>query len=296
MYLATKTIELIDEYIKKDQGSLYRQKLKEVLPHISDAYSSDDFPFRSHLGASMIGDPCMRKIWYSFRWHSIPKFDGRLIRLFNRGHLEEGRIIAALLMINVNVWQQDEKGNQFRISDCKNHFGGSGDGVGISIPDLDANTPALLEFKTSNERLFNKLSSSGVKKEKYVHYVQMSTYSYKMNIDHSLYICVNKNTDALHAEIVPADHTVARLNIDKADHIIFSKKAPEKLSKSPSWFECKFCEYREICHYKKEPERNCRTCVNSIPSDDGKWICGLTSNELSKMDQFNGCDKWHQIK
>ena len=59
-----------------------------------------------------------------------------------------------LLAIGVQVYQQDEKGNQFRISDAAGHFGGSGDGIGIGIPDLEPNLQALLEFKTSAEKPF----------------------------------------------------------------------------------------------------------------------------------------------
>ena len=50
-------------------------------------------PFRQHLGASLIGTECQRKLWYGFRFCSSPNFSGRLLRLFQTGFKEEARII-----------------------------------------------------------------------------------------------------------------------------------------------------------------------------------------------------------
>ena len=40
---------------------------------------------RPHMGASMLGGVCERKMWLSFRWAVQPKFPGRILRLFLRG-------------------------------------------------------------------------------------------------------------------------------------------------------------------------------------------------------------------
>ena len=44
---------------------------------------------RAHLGASLLGHPCDRYLWLMFRWAVIEKFDGRILRLFQRGQREE---------------------------------------------------------------------------------------------------------------------------------------------------------------------------------------------------------------
>ena len=57
---------------------------------------------RKHLGASLIGDACSRKLWYTFRWvkkadfSSKTRSNGQVLRLFNRGHREEPAIIKLL--------------------------------------------------------------------------------------------------------------------------------------------------------------------------------------------------------
>ena len=83
VHLATKTIQLIEEKINADQGSKFRENLGKVISHIGDAYSPDNTPFRSHMGASLIGGECSRAIWYGFRWFTRPNHDARLLRLFS---------------------------------------------------------------------------------------------------------------------------------------------------------------------------------------------------------------------
>lgn len=296
MHFAKKTIDKINSTIESDQGASYRGWLSKVLPHIGDAYDTSTFPFRSHLGASLIGNKCARQIWYSWRWYKKPNFQGRLIRLFNRGHLEEGRLIAALLMIGCQIYQQDENGKQFRINDCGGHFSGSGDGVVVGLPDLEPNTPALLEFKTSNNKGFQKLIKSGVKAEKYVHYVQMNIYMYKMGIDAALYMCVNKDDDSIHAEIVQLDDNVAMQNIKRASSVIHAKTPPKKIHTSPAFFECKYCDYKYNCHGTEPAEPTCRSCQYAEPILGGNWECTLKNKELSKQEQLAGCDQRIEIK
>ncbi len=33
--------------------------------------------FREHLGASLIGKPCSRALWFDFRWVTASRFSGR---------------------------------------------------------------------------------------------------------------------------------------------------------------------------------------------------------------------------
>ena len=294
VYLATKTIAAIDGAIKSDQGASFRVKLGEVLPHISDAYSPDNFPFRSHMGASLIGDSCAKKIWYGFRWTTRPVFEGRLLRLFNRGHSEEGRFIAMLLMIGCRVYQQDGDGNQFRISDAGGHYGGSGDGIAYDIPDLDPGTKALLEFKTSGEKPFVKLKKEGVRIAKSEHFVQMQQYMGKMGLGVALYMCVNKNTDELYGELIAFDHRVYEQYLDRAIKLVGLDSPPEGISKSPGWFECKWCDHNKVCFGKSAPEKTCRSCTKVQCTDDGKWLCTDSGELLDKHAQLKACTDYQK--
>ena len=191
-----------------------------------------------------------------------------------------------------------EHRKQFKISDVGGHFGGSGDGVGIGIPDLPPGTPCLLEFKTHGDSSFTKLAQEGVRSAKFEHYVQMQMYMRKMGIAVALYGAVNKNDDTLHLEIVTLDTLIADPFIDRARVIILSKDAPKKINPSAGWFGCRFCDHKPVCHLGAEPTRNCRTCRYSEAVDDGTWVCNVPTQPdgggagvvLSKETQLKGCE------
>lgn len=307
---ALETMRAIDRMIEEDQGSRFRGWLGRVLPHIGDAYRTDEDGHRSHLGASLLGDECARKVWYGFRWAVKPRFDGRLIRLFNRGHLEEGRVIAALLMVGAQVYQQDANGKQYRISWAEGHAGGSGDGLAIGIPDVPAIT-VLLEFKTHGEKSFIELAGKlaewrdyvrgkgpftgkGVKECKPEHYTQMQLYMRKMNLTCALYVAVNKNTDDLYMELIHLASEYADQYLDRGEKIVWAEKPPQKLSVSPGFFKCRFCDIRPVCHLGEMPDLNCRTCQFSKPIANAKWFCNKHGMELPKEKQLIGCPDWHK--
>lgn len=315
--VAVRTMVAIEMAIRADQGSAFRGWLGKVMPHMGDAYRTGEDGFRSHMGASLIGSKCARAIWYGFNWAVKPKFSGQTLRLFNRGHLEEARFIACLLTIGCQVFQQDEQGKQYRISDMGGHYGGSGDGVAIGIPDLPAATAALCEFKTHNNKSFIELAGknfkdyfaylcdprkpraeftgAGVRSAKFEHYVQMQQYLKKMGLAAALYVAVNKDNDLLYAEIVTLDTPNADEFLERARKIVPMRVAPPKLSESPGFFECKWCDDYAVCHKKQPPERNCRTCKHSAPNTgDGQWYChhqGLIGcpSVLTKEAQLEGC-------
>lgn len=290
--LATKTLEAIEDVVFKDQGATYRGWLGKVIGHVGDAYRDTEESFRSHLGASLIGKICAREIWYGFHWATKPSFSGRMLRLFNRGHLEEARFLALLLSIGCQVYQQDEHGKQFRIRAEGGHFGGSGDGVVIGLPDLAPGTPALVEFKTHGEKSFKELASKGVQEAKFEHYIQMQVYMRKMGLAVALYLAVNKNNDELYGEIVTLDVIIADQFLDRAAKIIWMTSPPAMINKSVGWFDCKFCDQKPVCKMKKEPEVNCRTCDFSLPAEDAQWHCGKTNSMIPKEVQLVGCESY----
>lgn len=293
MKLAIKTLAAIEAALQKDQGATYRGLLGQLMPLAGDAYSTKEEPFRAHLGASLIGRECARELWYSFHWCVAKKFDGRMIRLFNRGHLEEPRFVALLMMIGCQVWQVDENGKQFRILGHRGHFGGSLDGVALGIPDVPENEPCLAEFKTHGEKSFIKLTNEGVMSAKWEHFIQMQVYMGKNGLKWALYCAVNKNTDELHMEIVQFDETQYLRYLDRSAMIIDSVEPPPRISNTPGYFKCKFCDASAICHLKELPHRNCRTCVSSRAVNEGKWVCEsedpLTLYELDQAAQLKGC-------
>ena len=291
--LATKTLEAIKAAIEADQGAAFRQKLKEILPKMEDAYRGEASPYRSHLGASLIGRDCTRSLWYDWRWCKRKIVDSRLTRLFNRGHLEEARFLAMLSILpNVQLWFETEDGGQFRFRDINGHFGSALDGVVMGIPDLPPNTPAYTEFKTSADKAFQKLVKEGVRNAKLEHFVQMQICMLEMKLPYSLYLAVNKNDDELYGEIITFDESFARIYLTRAESIIFTDKAPQKLHPNPSYYACKYCDNNAMCSGKAKAAINCRTCKYAQPSREnaGEWYCTLKGKPLVEEEAYYGCD------
>jgi hypothetical protein len=314
--VANRTLDAIDAAISADSGILFRKHqhdlFREAVEKTADAFRTDEDEFRSHLGASIIGSECARYVWNNFRWVTPRSVaDPRMQRLWNRGHLEEPRFIAMLLMLGVEVWQYDEQGKQFRISWGEGHCGGSGDGVGRGIPDLDPGTAAVCEFKTHSEKSFTELAGKlpewrayrkdptrlhfpgqGVRIAKFEHFVQMQVYMRKMGLAAALYMAVCKNTDDVYAEIVTLDTEFADQFLDRGDKIYQLDKPPKKISESPGFWKCRFCDDRPTCHLGMTPAVNCRTCRHSKPVADGKWRCTLHDVELTKQAQLAACQSY----
>lgn len=282
MQLAFKTIAAIDSAIEADGGALFRTLQKEEFAKLTDAFSPKQETFRSHLGASIIGRPCAREIWFSWHWCTKPSHSAKTLRLFNRGHLEEARFLAMLRLIGCQTWSTGENGKQLGIKACGGHFGGSMDAVALGIPDCPE-IHALAEFKTHGEKSFNLLKSEGVKQSKWEHYVQMNVYARSNALPLSLYLAVNKNTDELYGELVPVDVEVADRYLARAQGIIDSAEPPDRINASPGWYQCKFCDHHKLCHDFAFPEKNCRTCCHSTPIADKGWHCTWHEAPISPL-------------
>ena len=70
--------------------------------------------FRAHLGASLIGKDCERALWFDFRWTTVHRHPGRLLRLFETGQLEEARLVRNLRSIGATVLEVDPETDQPR--------------------------------------------------------------------------------------------------------------------------------------------------------------------------------------
>lgn len=280
-----------------------RTRLVARIQHDIDQACREEFAEdpRTHLGASIIGHDCAAYSWNVFRWLKFEKFDGRMLRLFNRGHEEEARFIRWLKLAGFEVYDVDpETGKQFRIVGSKGHFGGSLDSI-LKAP-ARYNIRNLLywlgEFKTHNEKSFAKLKKDGVAKSKPQHFKQMCSYGRAYQFKYGLYCAVNKNTDELYFEIVVLDYRQADDLFRKADDIVFSRIRPPKIAQVATYFECKYCDFSGLCHDGQVPTKNCRSCKHAVPIDNAEWFCELYSPERGPLPKEfipEGCDDWRAV-
>lgn len=227
---------------------------------------------RPHLGGSQIGNECSRALWYQFRWAWSPKFEGRMLRLFETGDREEDRIVRNLRDIGVTVWDRDpETGKQVRAEACGGHFALSLDGVGEGFPE--SSQPHTLEFKTMNTKTFKALQNKGLKEVKPIYWAQCQIGMHLIGLERCYFFAVCKETDAIYGERVKYEKSEGMKLLAKAEQIVFADTPPAKLSDEPSDWRCKFCPYWAVCHGCKIPEAHCRTCAHVTPEQDGSWSC-----------------------
>lgn len=258
---------------------------------------------RSYLGMSGIGHECMRAIWYGFRWATYKKITRRTQRIFDRGDLEEERIIKDLKRVGVECYRRGEDGEhieifgkigeeQQEVNGFAGHAMGHTDGEGLGIIEAPK-TPHLLEFKTSNAKNFKKFKDLGLERAHKVYFGQSQRYMKGMDLTRTLFIVTNKDNEERHYERVKFNKEHADGLVAKERNIILSED-PMPKAFAKTWFECKWCDHKDVCHNNGIPEVNCRTCSNFDIYKDGIFKCSLTDKEIDYDKQLEGCKSYNR--
>ena len=182
---------------------------------------------------------------------------------------------------------------QWRFKD--GHLAGDTDGIITGLEKFGLQGRGLFECKTVNEKGFKELAKKKVIHANPVHFVQMQTYMHYFRLQWALYTSVCKNDDELHAEIVVYKPEVAQYYIDRAKQIAVALAPPPKINESGSWWKCKFCSNKRVCHEDQAPQKSCRSCSFVEPKEDGIWLCHKFNGEVPEDFQRKGCDYWDPL-
>lgn len=264
--LANRRLDIeqaIDEAVESNPGA-WRRLIADTLATMDDWRRGDD-PERSHLGASVIGVGCSTRVALDYRHASLDKPDGRLVRLFNRGHMEEARLVAALTVAGIKCKTVSKHGGQ--ISYELNGVRGSVDGVAR----LSDGRLSVLEFKTMAQRPFEELCRTGVIKDQ--HMTQMQCGMAGLGLEIALYVAVHKDTDRIAVFEVSADRSIASEADDLAFRVVHGEIPEPTFPRGHS--QCRYCPHKAICHNGADPVARCETCVHAVTDGNGKWSCGL---------------------
>lgn len=242
--------------------------------------------FRSYLGFSGIGAACKKKIWLDFRWVYIRKASKQMARIWERGDIEEERVIRDLEAVGMRVTN-----TQMQLVDNTGHGRGHIDGIVHNVPGAEK-TPHLLEIKTMNSARFKTFTNGRIEQTDPVYWVQMQMYMGYANLTRCLFVVTNKDNE---------ERAYIRYKFDK--HVFdqykgvlfdilsseFPPQKPENYSKV--YYACKYCPAYNYCYNDTKPLKNCRTCKYASMEMGGVWTCELIDKQLSIQEQLDGCNQ-----
>jgi hypothetical protein len=254
---------------------------------------ADSDLYLGRLGSSFIGEECVRQIWLSWRGFAREQFEGRMLRLFETGHLQEARIVEDLRRAGFAVWDKREDGRQFEFSDLTGHFITKVDGIIKDVPENEK--PHVLEIKTHNKNSFSSLLKKGVQEAKPLHYAQVQISMLLGGFTRALYVALCKDDEQFYVERVRADEAAQEKLKAKITKLTEARLRPAGISDDGSSFGCKFCSMKAVCVKEAEPLRHCRTCTMCTPGAEGKWVCELNKDTLSIDRQRLGCEHYEGL-
>ena len=216
---------------------------------------------RDYLGASRLGVSCNRAL--QFEYTDTPKdedqnFTGRILKIFQAGHVFEELMIKWLRTAGINLLTQKQNGSQFGFAVAGGKVKGHIDGVIIDAPeDLDFKFPMLWECKSLNDKSWKDVVKKGLAASKPIYAAQVAIYQAYMESqiegiskNPALFTAINKDTAEIHFELIDFDQELAQKTSDKAVQILCATEAHEllpRIATDSTHFECKFCPWQERC-------------------------------------------------
>ena len=204
---------------------------------------------RGYLGASLIGDECLRKI--QFEWMvATATFPARVHSIFARGHFFEAE--SRQLLIDAGFIFAPPEVLGFTAVDGL--IAGHADGIIINAPAVSGlylATPALWEHKALNAKNFKAVERDGLAKVFPRYAAQVALYQNFLNVTNPALMTV---TDADTCKrlyfTIPFDARRAQEASDRAVQVIEATRVGELLARlDPNCedFRCKMCSHRERC-------------------------------------------------
>lgn len=260
---------------------------------------------RPYLGMSSIGKECSRQLFYGFRFAKKKILSVRLKRIFERGDIEEARIICDLKKIGIEVFRREGENKiemtgeigekQEELIGFGGHAKGHPDGRLLNIIEAPK-TEHLLEIKTMKASQFALFVKKGIKESHPVYFSQSQIYMKRMKLERTLLIATNKDDESREYERIKFDKEHAA-ELEQKEFQIITAETPENFAKfSKSYYQCRWCEFSDVCHENETPLKTCRSCEYVDLALDGKWVCTLNNDkELTLGDQLSACRQYRRL-
>lgn len=220
------------------------------------------------ISASALGSPCDRQLWLTLRWASPPEtINGRKLRIFERGNIEEDRVIADLRLAGIEISREQE-----RFALANGWLRGKIDAVGLGFLEAPA-TEHVTEIKSAKAADYRAVQKHGLLKHKPEHWHQLHTGMVALGLSRGAYVIVNKDTEELYIERIKLDVEVAARQEARVLRVVDDHEAPARIADEPVRPPCLFCNHKSVCFERAMPRRTCRTCLHFTFGRDGNGHC-----------------------
>jgi hypothetical protein len=202
--------------------------------------------YRQYLGASSIGNECLRKVQYD--WMVDPVFPVRTKDIFARGHFFEDITRQHLIAAGFKFAPPEK----LRFEAADGLFRGHADGILIAGPQLPAlRYPTLWEHKCLRNKGWKAIERDGLV-GLYASYAgQVAIYQAYLDVTNPALFTVTNADDCSRLNfLVPFDAQLAQATSDRAVAVIKSTKAGEllpRVTEDRDDWRCKMCGHRERC-------------------------------------------------
>jgi len=204
---------------------------------------------RPYLGASIVGNDCLRKV--QFDWWCKPTLSSRVRDIFERGHYFED--VARQHLIAAGFKFAPPEALAFSaVNGC---LRGNADGIVIAGPNplggAYFNYPFLWEHKATNAKNWRAIERDGLEKAFPQYAAQVALYqAYLDQTNPALFTVTNADAcERLHFW-VPFSAERAQEWSDRAVTIIEATRAGELLPRAyddPKHWHCRMCSHAERC-------------------------------------------------
>lgn len=209
---------------------------------------------REYLGASRLGVACERALQFEYADAPVDSgkdFSGRILRIFERGHVTEDLMVGWLRLAGFDLRTQGRDGHQFGFSLLDGRLQGHVDGVIVDGPEAYA-YPCLWENKCLGAKAWRDLEKRRLAVAKPVYAAQVALYQayLELHTHPALFTAVNADSMEIYAEFVPFDAALAQRMSDRAVKVITATEAGDllpRLTNDPAHVECRLCAWADRC-------------------------------------------------
>ena len=229
-----------------NRSNLSDRPINQLVNELIERAEPPSENYRQYLGASSIGNECLRKVQYD--WMVDPVFPVRTKDIFARGHFFENVTRAHLIAAGFKFAPPEK----LRFEAADGLFRGHADGILVAGPQLPAlRFPCIWEHKCVRNKGWKAIERDGLAGLYAPYAGQVAIYQAYLDVTNPALFTVTNADDCsrLHF-LLPFDAQLAQMMSDRAVAVIKATKAGELLSRvteDPNDWRCKMCGHRERC-------------------------------------------------